>query len=90
MNKQTLQSIFLDELHGTADGDRIDLPSGTRVTVFVSTTGIPIPIPKVTAMTMRDHYAIFDSEDGRVFTEMDNFSAVRADEEATLGGRVGF
>jgi hypothetical protein len=90
MNNQTLRSIFVEELGGKATGERIDLPTGTRVTVFISTHGVPIPIPKVTGMTLRKAFAIFDSEDGRVFTHMDEFAAVRADEEATANDRVGF
>lgn len=90
MNKQTLRSIFVDELGGQVNGDRIALPSGTRVTVFISTAGVPIPITKVTGMTLREKFAIFDSEDGRVFTHMEEFAAVRADEEAAGDGRVGF
>jgi hypothetical protein len=90
MNTKTLKSILIDELNASSDGGRLGLPSGTRVTVFLSTAGVPIPVPKVTAVTLKKDYAILDSEDGRVFTDASDFVAIRADEEASASGRVGF
>ena len=90
MDKKTLKSILINELGATAESDRLQLPTGTRVTVFVSTAGVPIPIPKVTAVTLNKEFAILDSEDGRVFTSAGEFVALRADEEADTSGRVGF
>lgn len=90
MKKQTLKSILVEELGAKDDGGRMSLPTGTRITVFVATAGVPIPVTKVTAVTLREGYAILDSEEGRVFTHLEEFAAVRADEEATGGGRVGF
>lgn len=92
MDIATIKAIFIDELAGAERGAAIDLPHGTRVTVFLNTPGGVLPLGKVEGVTFKETYAVFDSDEGRVFATIDAVAAIRADQEGrgVREGRVGF
>lgn len=92
MKAKILWNVLESELGAKQNGAAWELPHGTRITVFLGANERLFPVPKVTRVVAKDDYLILDSDDGRVFTDMDEIVAVRADEEANAkrDARVGF
>lgn len=92
MKPKILWNILENELGATKNGKAWDLPQGTRITVFLGANDRLFPVPKVVRVVSKDDYLILDSDEGRVFTDLDEVVAVRADEEANAkrDARVGF
>lgn len=91
MKEQTLTVILTEELKANKDGNDFQLPEGTRLTVFLTTPTNLFPVPKVTAITLKGDYTLLTSEDGRVFTDLSDITAIRVDEEASKKeGGLGF
>lgn len=82
MQLETMTRILVDELKATAEDKTYSLPSGTKVTVFVSSGASIVPVNKITKLAMRDEYVILSSEEGRVFLDTPTIVALRADTEA--------
>lgn len=82
MISATLVHILQNELKAEANDGHYALPSGTRLTIFISTPGALFPIGKVTALSLKAEYVVLHSEEGRVFTDLADIAAVRVDQEA--------
>ena len=86
MKSPTLTSILKNELNATVTDDKTwSLPSGTKVTMFLSTPLAVFPVSRVVAVTLNPEYVILDSEEGRIFTDLAEITALRVDQEAKQG-----
>ncbi|MEL6179155.1 MAG: hypothetical protein AAFS10_09380 [Myxococcota bacterium] len=91
MKSNILWTILEHELNAEQHDGRWALPSGTRITVFLQGPNNMFPVSKVVGVVSREHYLVLESDDGRVFTSLEEVVAVRADEEAShRESRLGF
>lgn len=90
MNRNVLIHILKEEFGAIQAEARYDLPAGMKLSVFVASPGALLGVSKVTALTLKDHYIILDSEEGRVFTEAETILGIRVDEEKSQRRGLGF
>ena len=92
MKSHTLTQILSNELNATQEDHRWQLPIGTKVTVFLNTPSTLFPVGRVVALTLGTDYVSLESEEGRVFTDLSEITAIRVDQEAKAKGeaRLGF
>ncbi len=91
MKTDTLWTILKDELNAEKIDARWKLPVGTRITVFLKGATSLFPVSKITAIEIKTAYIILESEENRVFTDLSEVVAIRADEEASSSdSRLGF
>jgi len=86
MKSSTLTSILKNELNANVtDKKTWSLPTGTKVTIFLSTPLAVFPISRVVSITLNPEYVTLESEEGRIFTDMEEITAIRVDQEAKQG-----
>ncbi len=91
MKSSTLEQILCEELHATKQENRLSLPEGTLVTFFMTSPQNVFAVRKISAIVKQSEYIILETEEGRVFTDVGEVSAIRADKEAGgSGGKLGF
>ncbi len=92
MKSPTLTKILSNELNATANNNNWKLPLGTKVTVFLSTPAAVFPVSRIVAISINTDYITLISEEGRIFTDLTEITAIRVDQEAKQGaqGALGF
>lgn len=91
MNISNLVAILCSELDGEQDGDRVTLPSASRITIMVSFGDDVLPVHRVRSVRVSDEVVHIEGESDSFWVAAASAFALKAsDSRRTEDGRPGF